>query len=220
MLPDPCPLSPTQSGCKSFISVRPKSTASSTCGKKITQLGADGMRLPRYHSKTYATNYYNTARQMIYPRYTEEAWTLATKTAEANSGQERAEAEEFRYATWRTMAEIERKAKERQKLSTMKLKNRIDAINYWINELASEISLMDEEQDKCKDRLRHLELMREHIRKSMEIGEQCLSNRENRRGIDEVKDCAERALNKEAKTIEQCLAQIDQILHAGAVQQK
>ncbi|CAH8634028.1 unnamed protein product [Dicrocoelium dendriticum] len=121
MLPDPCPLSPTQSGCKSFISVRPKSTASSTCGKKITQLGADGMRLPRYHSKTYATNYYNTARQMIYPRYTEEAWTLATKTAEANSGQERAEAEEFRYATWRTMAEIERKAKERQKLSTMKL---------------------------------------------------------------------------------------------------
>ncbi|VDP54382.1 unnamed protein product [Schistosoma mattheei] len=37
---------------------------------------------------------------------------------------------------------------------------------------------------------------KDYIRKPLEIAEECLANREQRHGIDEVKDIVERALSK------------------------
>ncbi|KAA3674471.1 tektin-3 [Paragonimus westermani] len=188
----------------------------------IVQIWPCGVRLPRYQSLGYVKNYYNSARsvcdkvfgqrQRIYPRYSEDAWNQVTKVATRNANNERSEAEQMRLETWRAIREANKRTKDMQNLSTQKLKNRMQDIEYWRNELSSEIRTMDQEQDKLKiefytqilypqEKLRVMNMAKCHIQKPLRIAEECLINREGRQGIDEVKDAVERALNKTVQEI-------------------
>ncbi|KAF7259101.1 hypothetical protein EG68_03594 [Paragonimus skrjabini miyazakii] len=87
----------------------------------IVQIWPCGVRLPRYQLFGYVKNYYNNARQCIYPRYSEKAWNQATKVATRNAANERSEAEQMRLDTWRSIHEANKRTQDMQNLSTQKL---------------------------------------------------------------------------------------------------
>ncbi|OON23033.1 tektin family protein [Opisthorchis viverrini] len=160
------------------------------------------------------------ARGRLYPRYSEESWNLDTEVATANATQERVEAENTRIQAWKTIQDAEKQTREQQKLTTDRLRNRIRDIEYWRNELLTEIRLAEQETDRCREKLRILGLTRHHLTKPLQLAQECLQTREGRCGIDEVKDSVERALNKEIQVIKECMNQVEQHSEKGEIQLK
>ncbi|KAA0197047.1 Tektin-3 [Fasciolopsis buskii] len=186
--------------------------------RNLSEIWPCGVRMSRYHTLASMIPYYNNARNSVYPRYTESLWELATRTAEANAAQERAEAEQMRLDTWRALRDANKQIQERQTANTARLKNRLHDIENWRNELVAEMRLVDEEQDKLKDHIRTLELARTHLQKPLQISEECLLSREGRRGIDEVKDAVERTLTKEIQLIKYCTTKLGRLREQGNIQ--
>ncbi|CAH8526362.1 unnamed protein product [Heterobilharzia americana] len=61
---------------------------------------------------------------------------------------------------------------------------------------------------------------KEYIKKPLEIAEECLANREQRYGIDEVKDIVERALSKEVQNVNKGIEQIGKLFEKAEIQLK
>ncbi|KAK4471966.1 hypothetical protein MN116_005344 [Schistosoma mekongi] len=178
------------------------------------------IQLSRYQSLDHPSNYYNYARKCIYPRHSETMWNLVNKAAMQNASRERAEAEELRLQSWQKIQQVNRQTKNRQTEVTNKLRERVEEINHWKNELKTEIHLNEEEQERLKTNIQLLNCNKEYIKKPLEIAEECLANREQRQGIDEVKDIVERALSKEVQIVNKGIDLINKLIDKADIQLK
>ncbi|VDP32317.1 unnamed protein product [Schistosoma curassoni] len=181
---------------KSSMNILTSSNKNNEKSRGLTQIWPCNVQLSRYQSLEHPSNYYNYARKCIYPRHSETMWNLVNKAALQNAAHERAEAEELRLQSWQKIQQVNRQTKNRQAEATNKLRERVEEINHWKNELKTEIHLNEEEQERLRTNIQLLNYNKDYIRKPLEIAEECLANREQRHGIDEVKDIVERALSK------------------------
>ncbi|CAH8848188.1 unnamed protein product [Trichobilharzia szidati] len=200
------------------ISVPPNRNTELTRG--YTRVWPCNVKLSRYQTLTHPSNYYNYARKSVYPRHSETMWNLVNKAAIQNAAHERAEAEDLRLQAWQKIQQANRQTRNRQAEVTNKLRERVEEISHWKNALNTEIHLNDQEQERLKTSIQLLNYNKDYIRKPLEIAEGCLANREQRQGIDEVKDIVEKALSKEVQIVNKGIEQIDKLIEKADIQLK
>uniref|UniRef100_A0A094ZF01 Tektin n=1 Tax=Schistosoma haematobium TaxID=6185 RepID=A0A094ZF01_SCHHA len=203
---------------KSSMNILTSSNKNNEKSRGLTQIWPCNVQLSRYQSLEHPSNYYNYARKCIYPRHSETMWNLVNKAALQNAAHERAEAEELRLQSWQKIQQVNRQTKNRQAEATNKLRERVEEISHWKNELKTEIHLNEEEQERLKTNIQLLNYNKDYIRKPLEIAEECLANREQRHGIDEVKDIVERALSKEVQTVNKGIDFITKLIDKAEIQ--
>uniref|UniRef100_A0A3Q0KRJ8 Tektin n=2 Tax=Schistosoma mansoni TaxID=6183 RepID=A0A3Q0KRJ8_SCHMA len=205
---------------KSSMNILTSPNKNNEKSRGLTQIWPCNVQLSRYQSLEHPSNYYNYARKCIYPRHSETMWNLVNKAALQNAAHERAEAEELRLQSWQKIQQVNRQTRIRQAEATNKLRERVEEINHWKNELKTEIHLNEEEQERLKTNIQLLNYNKDYIRKPLEIAEECLANREQRHGIDEVKDIVERALSKEVQTVNKGIDLITKLVDKAEIQLK
>ncbi|VDP97254.1 unnamed protein product [Trichobilharzia regenti] len=205
---------------KSSWSISVPSNKNTELTRGYTRIWPCNVKLSRYQTLTHPSNYYNYARKSVYPRHSETMWNLVNKAAIQNAAHERAEAEDLRLQTWQKIQQANRQTRNRQAEVTNKLRERVEEISHWKNALNTEIHLNDQEQERLKTSIQLLNYNKDYIRKPLEIAEGCLANREQRQGIDEVKDIVEKALSKEVQIVNKGIEQIDKLIEKADIQLK
>ncbi|CAH8549708.1 unnamed protein product [Schistosoma rodhaini] len=136
---------------KSSMNILTSPNKNNEKSRGLTRIWPCNVQLSRYQSLEHPSNYYNYARKCIYPRHSETMWNLVNKAALQNAAHERAEAEELRLQSWQKIQQVNRQTKIRQAEATNKLRERVEEINHWKNELKTEIHLNEEEQERLKE---------------------------------------------------------------------
>ncbi|CAH8550138.1 unnamed protein product [Heterobilharzia americana] len=212
----PSPIVRSKSSCSISTSLNKNNELS----RGLMRIWPCNVQLSRYQSLEHPSNYYNYARKCIYPRHSETMWNLVNKAAVENAAHERAEAEDLRLQSCQKIQQVNRQTRNRQAEVTNKLRERAEEISHWKGELNTEIHLNDQEQERLKTSIQLLNCNKEYIKKPLEIAEECLANREQRYGIDEVKDIVERALSKEVQNVNKGIEQIGKLFEKAEIQLK
>lgn len=130
------------------------------------------------------------------PKYVPEEWHASNHLQYFTAEKERAAAERLRDESERLRVEIEVRTVETQEDVNKKLEQRINDINFWKSEL-------DSQQDATENEIGMMLNFKSRLAKALAdtelplmIAQQCLANREKRRGVDLVHDNVEMQLLK------------------------
>jgi len=192
----------------SYYSPSPRSAGPGTPGGS---LGGGGG-----HAKAY----YNQARNQLYSRYSHGDWQSSNNHHYSLSEREKSLAERLRADAWRTVKSTDQRTRNRQQSNTKKLGERVNDITFWKEELNNEIRDMDNEIESLQEHKRVLERALYDTRNPLSIVEECLLQREKRRGIDQVHDDVERSLTKEVAVIKKCQDKMKRCIDKAAMQLK
>lgn len=165
-------------------------------------------------------NYYNSARDVVYPRYSSTEWTASNKSNLNQSDRERNLAERLRSDAFHAVKTTDQLTRNRQATNTKKLGVRVSDIAFWKEELVKEINLMENESANLEEHKRILEKALSDTKTPLTIAEECLMQREGRSGIDLVHDNVERALTKEVEVIRRCQSKMQKLVDRANVQLK
>lgn len=135
------------------------------------------------------------------PKFLPQEWCLANKTRYVASEAQRINSERVTAESQRLVDEIEKTTQNTQKDVNKKLDQRITDVKFWEDELNRKLEELKNETDVLLTYKMRLEKATESCNEPLRIAQQCLSNRENRVGIDLVHDEVERELIKEVDVI-------------------
>lgn len=179
-----------------------------------------GQHLGGSASMGHAKTYFNSARNQLYSRYSHADWDSSNKGHFSLSEREKGLAERLRADAWRTVKATDQRTRNRQASNTKKLSERVNDITFWKEELLAEIRAMENETDNLQEHKRVLERAYHDTRHPQHIVEECLMQREKRRGIDAVHDDVEKSLAREVDVIKKCQDKMKRLIEKSHVQLK
>ncbi|XP_031559893.1 tektin-1-like, partial [Actinia tenebrosa] len=135
------------------------------------------------------------------PKYVPEEWHASNHLQYFTAEKERAAAERLRDESERLRVEIEVRTVETQQDVNKKLDQRLNDINYWKSELDNEQEATENEIAAMLEFKARLTRALADTELPLMIAQQCLVNREKRRGVDLVHDNVEMQLLKEVEVI-------------------
>jgi len=136
-------------------------------------------------------------------------WVVSNQMQYANAEGERAAAERLVEESKRLCDETENRTNKTQRDVQKKFEQRIDDIKYWQNEVDDKLNGIKVEIDNLNAFKNRVEKAIESCKEPLHIAQQCLVNRQRRRGIDLVHDDPEKELLKEVETIQGALALLE-----------
>lgn len=179
-----------------------------------------GNHLGKSANMGHAKTYFNSARNQLYSRYSHSDWDSSNKGHFALSEREKSMAERLRADAWRTVKATDQRTRNRQASNTKKLGERVYDITFWKQELINEISAMENETDNLQEHKRVLERACHDTRHPQSIVDECLLQREKRRGIDAVHDEVEKSLGAEVDVIKRCQNKMIRLIEKAHIQLK
>lgn len=124
----------------------------------------------------------------------------------ANAEAERAASERLVDESNRLIDETDKTTKKTQRDVNKKFEQRIDDIEYWDKEVDDKLDGIKNETDNLLAFRTRIEKAIESCKEPLYIAQQCLINRQNRKGVDLVHDDPEKELLKEVEVIQGALA--------------
>jgi len=146
----------------------------------------------------------------IPPRYAVSDWTTSNKLMSLNAERIRDSSHTIRQESRRLRNETDSHTRWTQHESNTKLENRIDDINEWKESLERCLQETDKEILSLKTEIQNLEAALEATKLPLNIAMESLMLREEREGIDLVRDNVEHQLHKEVEVIEGIKALLQQ----------
>jgi len=143
------------------------------------------------------------------PKFMHPEWVVSNQMQYANAEGERAAAERLVEESKRLCDETENRTNKTQRDVQKKFEQRIDDIKYWQNEVDDKLNGIKVEIDNLNAFKTRVEKAIESCKEPLHIAQQCLANRQRRRGIDLVHDDPEKELLKEVETIQGALALLE-----------
>lgn len=134
-------------------------------------------------------------------QYTHSEWTNSNLDHFHNAETSRHVAERIRAEANILISERNNKTQITQVDVNSKLGDRVRDIREWKEELVRETERLQEETEHLEEGRRHLEYAFQQAKRPLKVALMCLSERENRVGIDQVKDAVEKNLKKEVENI-------------------
>jgi tektin-1 len=140
------------------------------------------------------------------PKFVPPEWVISNQTKYANAEGERAAAERLIEESKRVVDDTESTTFKMQRDVNKKLDQRLDDIKYWEKELNDKLDGLKKELDALIAYRNRIEKAIEAVKEPLHIAQQCLMNRQRRRGIDLVHDDPEKELMKEVEVLQGVLA--------------
>ncbi|PAA74348.1 hypothetical protein BOX15_Mlig031898g1 [Macrostomum lignano] len=160
----------------------------------------------------------NPTHNTIASRHTNNDWANFNKANERQSNRVRSAAEQSNRNAWSTMRDTEALTRVRQADVTEKLSKRVEDIEYWKLQLASEAKLNSAETEDLVEHIQVLESYLAYTAKPLNVTEVCLAHREQRTDIDLVHDEVERQLHRELECIRKCQDQMRRMVEKSTAQ--
>ena len=137
-------------------------------------------------------------------QYTHAEWTNSNLDHFHNADSSRHTAERIRAEAALLINDRNNKTVSTQNDVSSKLGDRVRDIREWQEELVREVEKLQEETDHLQEGKRHLDYALSQTKRPLKVCLDCLAERENRVGIDQVKDGVDRNLKKEVENIKRC----------------
>lgn len=144
------------------------------------------------------------------PRYAVSDWHTSNKILCTNAERLRDSTHTIRQEARRLRNETDNHTRWTQHDSNTKLEKRIDDINEWRESLEKCLNDMDKEIEDLQAEKKRVEIALDAKKLPLDITIECLMLRENREGIDLVRDNVEEQLHKEVEVIEGIKALLQQ----------
>ena len=135
-------------------------------------------------------------------QFSHQEWTNSNLDHFHNAEASRHVAERIRSEAEILIADRNNKTTLAQLDVSTKLGDRVRDIREWREELTKEREKLAEEIDHLTEARRHLDYAAQQAKRPLRVCQDCLSAREERVGIDQVKDLVEKNLKKEVENIE------------------
>jgi len=143
------------------------------------------------------------------PKFVPPEWTISNQTKYANAEAERAAAERLIAESDRLAEETDSTTKKTQRDVDKKIDQRIKDMKFWNKEVDDKLDAIKTETDSLIAFKTRVDKAMEACKEPLHIAQQCLLNRQRRRGIDLVHDDPEKELMKEVETIQGVLALLE-----------
>ena len=134
-------------------------------------------------------------------QFTHVEWTNSNLDHFHNAESSRHVAERIRAEAELLIADRNNKTVTTQLDVSSKLADRVRDIREWKEELVREVERIQEETDHLQEARRHLEYSLSQSKRPLKVCQDNLMERENRVGIDQVKDAVEKNIKKEIENI-------------------
>lgn len=144
------------------------------------------------------------------PRYAVSDWVTSNKILTSNAEKLRDSSHAIRQEARRLHNETDNHTRWTQHDSNTKLEKRVDDINEWKESLERCLRDTDNEIKALQEQKSILEVALEAKKLHLDVAIECLMLRENREGIDLVRDKVEQQLHKEVEVIEGIKALLQQ----------
>ena len=134
-------------------------------------------------------------------QYTHTEWTNSNLDHFHNADQSRHTAERIRAEANLLINERGAVTIQVQQDVSNRLGDRVRDIREWKEELKTELEKNEEETEHLEEAKRHLDYSYTQSKRPLQVNIECMSHRENRVGIDQVKDMVDSNLKKENDNI-------------------
>lgn len=142
----------------------------------------------------------HAARAALYTRYTPLEWTQNNLSRYNESDTNRNYSERLRGDFIRVMRQTDEKVSGGQRESGRRIGERITDTTFWRNEAKAELERLITEAERLQESKRNIQKATVDIEGPLHIAQECLYQRETRKGIELVHDQPEQALLKEVET--------------------
>jgi len=170
---------------------------------------------------SFATSYCNTfgvrmntsvtlGAQDLPPRYALSDWHTSNRLLRSNAERLRNSSHTVRQEARRLTNETDNHTRWTQHDSNTKLEKRIDDINEWKESIERCLNDTDREIEELQTEKQRTEKALDAKKVPLDVAIECLMLRENRKGIDLVRDVVEEQLHKEVEVIEGIKALLQQ----------
>ena len=134
-------------------------------------------------------------------QYTHTEWTHSNLDHFHNADHSRHEAQRIRAEASLLIGERGTKTVQVQKEVNNRLGDRVRDIREWKEELRTELTKNEEETEHLEEAKRHLDYAISQSSRPLQVNIECINQRENRVGIDQVKDMVDKNLKGENDNI-------------------
>ena len=134
-------------------------------------------------------------------QYTHTEWTNSNLDHFHNADHSRHEAQRIRAEASLLIGERGTKTVQVQKEVNNRLGDRVRDIREWKEELKTELTKNEEETEHLEEAKRHLDYAIAQSSRPLQVNIECINQRENRVGIDQVKDMVDKNLKGENDNI-------------------
>jgi len=148
--------------------------------------------------------------QDLPPRYALSDWHTSNRLLRSNAERLRNSSHTIRQEARRLTNETDNHTRWTQHDSNTKLEKRIDDINEWRESLERCLNDTDKEIEKLQMEKQRTEKALDAKKVPLDVAIECMMLRENKKGIDLVRDVVEEQLNKEVEVIEGIKALLQQ----------
>ncbi|XP_072475131.1 tektin-1 [Notamacropus eugenii] len=146
------------------------------------------------------------------PKFLLREWHIANKTQCSSAEAQRSRSERIIAESQRLMKEIENTTQGSQSDVKVKIDQRLDEIRFWEKELSDKLDQLVKEIEVLFTFKTRLEKALEGCQEPLYIAQKCLAYREQRVGIDLVRDEVDRELVKEAEVLQGVISLLQRTL--------
>ncbi|CAL4119921.1 unnamed protein product, partial [Meganyctiphanes norvegica] len=157
-------------------------------------------------------NIFTSATATMKTRYTPADWSQSNLNNYSDADGTRGVSERVRDDTVRLVGYTYDRTNIAQRESSQRLGERVSDITFWRSEVMQELDRQLAETNRLNDQRRALERALRDTDNPLHVTKECLYFRENRQGIDLVRDSPEEALLREVDTIKDCQARMKNLL--------
>ncbi|XP_063606603.1 tektin-3 [Penaeus vannamei] len=157
-------------------------------------------------------NIFTSATATMKTRYTPADWSQSNLNHYSDADSTRGVSERVRDDAVRLVGYTYDRTNIAQRESSQRLGERVSDITFWRSELMQELDRMLAETNRLNDSRRALEHALRDTENPLHVTKECLYFRENRQGIDLVRDQPEESLLREVDTIKDCQARMKNLL--------
>eukprot|EP00090_Calanus_glacialis_P008944 TRINITY_DN17261_c0_g1_i2.p1 TRINITY_DN17261_c0_g1~~TRINITY_DN17261_c0_g1_i2.p1 ORF type:complete len:412 (-),score=110.66 TRINITY_DN17261_c0_g1_i2:212-1447(-) len=134
-------------------------------------------------------------------QHTPAEWTSSNQDQYANADKARYHSEKVRNQALLLISDTRCQTSRDQDNVNFRLKERLRLVTSWRSDLQQELNSNKKETACLEEKMRQLEHAMKETERPMRTAQDCLKNRENRQGIDLVKDEVEHSLDREVENI-------------------
>ncbi|KAK8383059.1 hypothetical protein O3P69_011523 [Scylla paramamosain] len=157
-------------------------------------------------------NIFTSATATMKTRYTPADWSQSNLDHYSDAEATRGVSERVRDDAVRLVGFTYDRTNIAQRESSQRLGERVSDITFWRSELMQELDRMLAETNRLNDSRRMLEHALKDTENPLHVTKECLYFRENRQGIDLVRDHPEESLLREVDMIKDCQARMKNLL--------
>ncbi|XP_047736213.1 tektin-3 [Hyalella azteca] len=157
-------------------------------------------------------NIFSSATSTMKTRYTVADWTQNNMDNSSEAENSRGVANRIRDDAVRLVGYTYDRTNLAQRESSQRLGERVNDISFWRSEITQELERMMSETSRLEETRRALEIALKNTERPLHCTKEALYFRENRQGIDLVRDSPEECLLREVDTIKDCQARMKNLL--------